>query len=173
MVNFVNFFEKNKQSMSEHKEQITPLGKLFAILTKQYLSILGSKLGNLPIDRYFYAFWVISTNDGEITSKRLAEVLQTDKVLVVRIIKYLTDKKFIERIKHPEDKRSFLLHVTAEGRKHIPAIERALIETDKQFTSVMSRDKKEVLLSEITNMVNQIGPIKGDRIVLEYKKLNN
>src|SRR5690554_6184154 len=102
--------------MQEAKKQITPLGKLFAILTKQYLGILGTKLEHLPIDRYFYAFWQISNNDGVITSKKLAEILQTDKVLVVRIIKHLTDKNFIERIQHPKDKRSFLLHVTEYGR---------------------------------------------------------
>ena len=52
--------------MPKIKEQITPLVKLFALLTKQYLSILGTKLSDLPIDRYFYAFWVISNNDGKI-----------------------------------------------------------------------------------------------------------
>src|SRR5690554_7214427 len=78
--------------MPEIKEQITPLGKLSALLTKQYLSVLGAKLSDLPIDRYFYAFWVISNNDGKITSKRLAEITQTDKVFIVRIIKYLTEK---------------------------------------------------------------------------------
>lgn len=159
--------------MPEIKEQITPLGKLFALLTKQYLSVLGAKLSDLPIDRYFYAFWVISNNDGKITSKRLAEITQTDKVFIVRIIKYLTEKEFIQRLKHPEDKRSFLLHVTEKGRKYIPAIEKALIETDKIFTSAISADKKADFLSEITNIVNKIGPIEGDRIVLEYKRLNN
>lgn len=159
--------------MPKIKEQITPLGKLFALLTKQYLSILGTKLSDLPIDRYFYAFWVISNNDGKITSKRLAEITQTDKVFIVRIIKYLTEKGFIQRLKHPEDKRSFLLHVTEKGRKYTPAIEKALIETDKIFTSAISADKKADFLSEITNMVNKIGPIEGDRIVLEYKRLNN
>src|SRR5690554_941661 len=158
--------------MSKIKKQITPLGKLFAILTKQYLSILGSKLNDLPIDRYYFAFWSISNNDGAITSKRLAEILQTDKVLVVRIIKYLTENKFIERIKHPNDKRSFLLHVTTFGRKYVPAIEKALIETDQQFISAIGIENKDLVLSEITKLVNIIGPIEGDRIVLDYKRLN-
>ena len=158
--------------MTELKEQITPLGKLFAILTKQYLGILGDKLENLPIDRYFYAFWVISKNDGKITSKRLAEVLQTDKVLIVRIIKHLIEKDFIERLQHPKDKRSFLLHVTPNGRTYIPKIEKALIETDQQFTSAISEGNKDLFLTEITNLVNKVGPIEGDRIVLEYKRLN-
>jgi DNA-binding MarR family transcriptional regulator len=158
--------------MVEVKKEMTPLGKLFAILTKQYLSILSSKLRGLPIDRYFYAFWVISNNDGEITSKRLAEVLQTDKVLVVRIIKHLTEMNFIERLKHPNDKRSFLLHVTPFGIKHVPAIEKALIETDQEFTDAIGTENKDLVLSGITNLVNKIGPIEGDRIVLEYKRLN-
>src|SRR5690554_6383648 len=107
--------------MPEIKEQITPLGPLFALLTNQYLSVLGAKLSDLLIDRYFYAFWVISNNDGKITSKRLAELTQTDKVFIVRIITYLTEKGFLQRLKHPQDNRSFLLHVTEKGRKCISA----------------------------------------------------
>src|SRR5690554_619112 len=171
MVNFVNFFEI-RVSMTAFKEQITPLGKLFAILTKQYIGILGTKLEKLPIDRNYYAFWVIFKNDGKITSKRLAEILQTDKVLIVRIIKHLIEKDFIERLQHPNDKRSFLLHVTPNGRKYFPIIEKAIIETDQQFTSAIVEGNKDLFLSEITNLVNSIGPIEGDRIVLEYKRLN-
>lgn len=158
--------------MSEIKKQITPLGKLFGILTKQYISILGAKLNDLPIDRYYFAFWVISENDGTITSKRLAEVLQTDKVLVVRILKYLTEKNFIERLKHPNDKRSFLLHVTQNGRKYIPAIEKALLDTDQEFIAAIASENKELVLSEITNLANKLEPIEGNRIVLDYKRLN-
>lgn len=158
--------------MTKIKKQITPLGKLFALFTKQYLSILGSKLSELPIDRYFYAFWVISENDGKINSKRLAEIIQTDKVLIVRILKYLTEKNFIERLKHPNDKRSFLIHVTPFGRKHIQSIEKALIETDREFTELINIENKEIFLTEITSLANKVGPMEGDRIVLDYKKLN-
>ncbi|SRR5690554_491693 len=158
--------------MPEVMEQITPLGKIFAILTKQYISILGSKLNSLPIDRYFFAFWVISKNNRKITSKMLADILQTDKVLVVRIIKYLNEKNFIERIQHPNDRRSFLLHVTEYGEKYLPAIENALIETDQEFTSAIKTENKSLVLSEITKLANKMGPIEGERIVLDYKKLN-
>lgn len=158
--------------MTETKQQITPLGKLFTVLTKQYLSVLSSKLSELPIDRYFYAFWLIADNDGEITSKRLSEILQTDKVLIVRVLKYLSDKNLIERLKHPSDKRSFLLHVTAYGKQYIPIIEKALIDTDREFTELINIENKEMFLSEITNLANKVGPIEGDRIVLDYKRLN-
>ena len=158
--------------MSKIKEQITPLGRIFVVLTKNYLSVFSAKLKDLPIDKYYYAFWVISENDGNITSKRLAEVLQTDKVLIVRVIKYLIDKKFIAREQHPNDKRSFLLHVTDYGKKYISIIEKALIETDQQFLNALDQDTKELVLSEMTNLVNKVDPIEGDRIVLDYKRLN-
>lgn len=154
------------------ENQITPLGKLFAILTKQYLSILGSKLNDLPIDRYYFAFWVISENSGAINSKRLAEIIQTDKVLVVRILKYLTEKNFIERLKHPNDKRSFLIHVTHYGQKYVKSIEQALIDTDREFTELINIENKEIFLNEITSLANKVGPMDGDRIVLDYKRLN-
>ncbi|PWH81358.1 MarR family transcriptional regulator [Brumimicrobium oceani] len=154
------------------KKQITPLGRLFVVLTKNYLSVFSAKLKDLPIDKYFYPFWVISNNDGEITSKRLAEILQTDKVLVVRILKYLMENGFIEKLKHPNDKRSFLLHVTKYGKEYVPIIEKALIETDQEFTSVLSKSTKDLVLSEITDLANKVGPIDGERIVFDYKRLN-
>ncbi|RYM35119.1 MarR family transcriptional regulator [Brumimicrobium glaciale] len=157
--------------MTKIQKQITPIGSLFALLTKKYISVYSDKLSSLPIDRYYYAFWVISENDGEITSKRLAEILHTDKVLVVRILKHLTDNKFIERIQHPNDKRSFLLHVTETGKKYVSAVEKAIKETDQEFIAYVNPENKEVFLSELTSLSNKVEPINCERILLDYKNL--
>ena len=126
----------------------------------------------MPIERYFYPFWIVSQNDGIINSKILAESLQIDKVLVVRILKYLEEKNFVERRMHPIDKRSFLIYVTPLGKKHTKTIEKAMIETDQEFTNYLDPGNRDVILTGITNLANSVGSMEGDRIVLDYKRLN-
>ena len=158
--------------MSKKKQQIAPLGKMFALLTKKYINVFSAKLNDLPIERYFYPFWIVSQNDGIINSKILAESLQIDKVLVVRILKYLEEKNFVERRMHPIDKRSFLIYVTPLGKKHTKTIEKAMIETDQEFTNYLDPGNRDVILTGITNLANSVGSMEGDRIVLDYKRLN-
>ena len=145
---------------------------MFALLTKKYVNVFSAKLNDLPIERYFYPFWIVSQNDGIINSKILAESLQIDKVLVVRILKYLEEKNFVERRMHPIDKRSFLIYVTPLGKKHTKTIEKAMIETDQEFTNYLDPGNRDVILTGITNLANSVGSMEGDRIVLDYKRLN-
>ncbi|PKR81331.1 hypothetical protein CW751_04550 [Brumimicrobium salinarum] len=158
--------------MHNPKEQITPVGKFFAILTKHYLNAFSKKLCSLPFERYYYPLWVIAQNEGKITSKQLTDILQTDKVIVVRIIKYLMEKELIERIQHPVDKRSFLLKVTQKGTIYVPMIEKAMIDTDKEFIDIIPKENRTETLSGITDLVNNLDPIKDSRFVLEFKRLN-
>lgn len=152
-------------------EQNVPLGKLFAILTKQYLGTLSEKLEHLPIDRYYYSFWIISENDGKINSKQLGDIVRTDKVMVVRIIKYLTEMNLVEKRQHPIDKRSFLLHITENGKKYVPDVTQALIETDQEFTEAFDANADDDFFSGITKLVNKLGPVKEEKIVLDYKRI--
>ena|SRR5690554_4593906 len=158
--------------MHNPKEQITPVGKFFAILTKHYLNAFGKKLCGLPFDRHYYPLWVIAQNEGKITSKQLADILQTDKVIIVRIIKYLMKEQLIERVKHPVDKRSFLLKVTNKGAEYIPMIEKAMIETDKEIIDLIPKENRTETLCGITQLVNNLEPIKDSQFVLEFKRLN-
>jgi DNA-binding MarR family transcriptional regulator len=158
--------------MGMAEKQIIPLGKVFGLLMKQYLSTFDKKLKELPIERYFYAFWVIHNNDGQITSKQLSEILHTNKTIVVRIIDYLTAKDFIERLPNPRDKRSFLLHVTKNGRQYIPAIEKAMKETDEVFIDLISPQNKKVVLNEIISMANSPEHVENDAIHIEFKRIN-
>jgi DNA-binding MarR family transcriptional regulator len=97
--------------MADKNEQLFPLGKLFGLLTKQYISILSAKLENIPLNRYFYPFWLIAQNNKTITQQNLAKHLQADKVVVVRIVDYLENEGFIQRLPNPEDRRSHLLEI--------------------------------------------------------------
>lgn len=141
----------------------TPLGLPFAILTKQYFSILNTRLKDLPIDRYFYSLFVIAKANGTIGQKELAEKLFADKVTVVRIIDYFEKMEMVVRIVSEEDRRCHFLQITKKATPFIDEIEKAINETNELFLSFISPDCKELFSNELAQLSRQIQQIPGDR----------
>ena len=154
--------------MEISERSLLPLGKVCAVVTKQYLSVLGRKLNHLPIKRYYYAFWVIAKNDGQITQKDLSTVLNADKVIIVRIVDYLSEKQFIQRKENPEDRRSHLLASTKTGKQYVQDVEKALSETDEALLNALPEERKNDFISDLITVANESALIKGERVALDH-----
>lgn len=150
------------------QQNSAPLGLTFALLTRQYISILSKRLTDLPIERYFYPFWLIAENSGKIGQQQLAELLNADKVTVVRILDYLEKEGFVKRRTNPDDRRCHLLYVTKKGEPFVEKIGRAIVETDKLFLSFVGNS---TFADEIEELGNKLKEIPGDRIALHYDKI--
>jgi len=153
------------------RQNSAPLGLTFALLTRQYISILSKRLTDLPIERYFYPFWLIAESSGKIGQQQLAELLNADKVTVVRMIDYLEKEGLVNRRTNPDDRRCHLLHVTEKGKPFVEKIERAIVETDKLFLSFVKDSNVDTFVNEIENLGNKLKEIPGDRIALHYDKI--
>lgn len=140
---------------------IHPFGKLFTILTKQYVNLLSKRLEGLPIDRYFHPLYLIHQSNGNISQNELAEKLFVDKVTVVRIIDYLEKNGLAYRLQHPNDRRSHVLSVSNEGASYIPMIEVAMLETNEVFLEYLSEPFKSLFQSEITKLADEVCKIPG------------
>lgn len=147
----------------------TPLGLTFASLTKQYLSQLSRQLDDLPLSRYYYPLWLIAQHSGKIGQQHLGELLDADKVAVVRIVDFLEKEGFVHRQVNPADRRCHLLHVTESGRTLIPPIEHALRTTDELFLKLLSEDAGIPQL--LARAVQQLKDKPGNRIALYYDKI--
>lgn len=154
--------------MDISERSLLPLGKICGVITKQYLSVLGSKLHHLPIKRYYYAFWVIAMNDGAITQKELSTVLGADKVIIVRIVDYLSKNHFIERRDNPEDRRSHLLAMTPTGEQYVKDVEKALQKTDDELLHALPDERRSDFISDLITVANEAAEIKGERVALDY-----
>lgn len=159
--------------MKETNEQLFPLGKLFGLLTKQYLSILSAKLEDIPLNRYYYPFWLIAQNNGTITQQALSKQLHADKVVVVRIVDYLESIGFIKRKENPEDRRSHLLKITKKGDPFIHIIEEAIKSTDQLFLENIGHENQARFSSELINLADKMETIPGHRIALFYDNIKN
>jgi MarR family transcriptional regulator, transcriptional regulator for hemolysin len=112
-----------------HTEE--PLGKLLSGIARMLLNELNGKLKNLDFKRNFYALILIEEGEGKITQQDLANLLDSDKVSVVRIVDYLSGKGYVKRVKDPSDKRKFRLILTDKAEKELPQIKEAISEVTK------------------------------------------
>ena len=111
-----------------------PLGRLLSHIGKSFLYLLNTKLNHLDIERNFYALILIESTKGGITQQELAELLDTDKVSIVRIIDYLSDKGYVKRVKDVSDRRKYSLVLTAKSEKEMTVIKKVLADaTDSAF----------------------------------------
>ena len=54
---------------------------------------------------------------GPLTQIDLATALSIDRTAMVYLLDELEDRGLVERVRNPNDRRSFLIHLTPEGRK--------------------------------------------------------
>lgn len=148
-----------------------PLGYTFIALTKYYLGLLDARLKNLPIEKYYYPFWYIAHNSGNINQQQMAECLDIDKVAVVRVIDYLEKIQFVERQVNPHDRRCHTLHVTELGSKYVSQIEQALRDVDQLFLGEMKNSCNH-WQAELVALTQKFKGTSKDEITFDYKRIS-
>lgn len=138
--------------------QLPPLGKVFTLTGKSFLSLLNEKLSHLDIDRDYYALILIEMGNGCLTQNELAGKLETDKVTVVRIVDYLTTKGYVKRVASVEDKRKYCLTLTDKARTVLPGIRQSMHEsTETAFGGLTGTQRQEfmALLGQIKSNLSK------------------
>ena len=133
-----------------------PLGRMLSFLGKGYLHLLRVKLNHLDIDRNYYALVLIESRDGIITQQELAIVLDTDKVSIVRVVDYLSEKGYIQRVRKTDDRRKHSLILTEKAKMALPEIKNAFIETNKIALHGLKHSQIKELTETITKIKSNI-----------------
>lgn len=133
-----------------HIEQ--PLGRMLSGLGKGYLHLLRVKLKHLDIDRNYHALVLIESNDGSITQQELAVLLDTDKVSIVRVIDYLSDKGYVQRIRKTEDRRKHSLVLTNKAKLALPEIKKSITEINEIAIKGLNSSQVSELAETIKKM---------------------
>ncbi|MCC7533187.1 MAG: MarR family transcriptional regulator [Bacteroidia bacterium] len=101
----------------------SPLGLRFNNLFKRYNQATDKLLKEEDIDRYFFILRLICEHKS-ITQQCLADSLQIDKTIMVRIIDYLSKGGFINRTPHATDRRAYLITPTEKALNLAPKIDK-------------------------------------------------
>ncbi len=129
-----------------------PLGRMFSFLGKGYLQLLRTKLNYLDIDRNYYALVLIESFEGEVTQQELALLLDSDKVSIVRVIDYLSEKGYVTRTRNTEDRRKYSLVLTGKAKKALPEIR----ECFSEINEMALKGLRNTQISELTDVIKII-----------------
>jgi MarR family transcriptional regulator for hemolysin len=129
-----------------------PIGRILSMLGRGYLHLLRAKLKHLDIDRNYYALVIIASQDGNITQQELALLLGQDKVSIVRVVDYLSEKGYIKRIKKPDDLRKHRIMLTEKAKLAIPEIQ----ESFKSINKLVMNGLSDLQVSEFAETISKI-----------------
>src|ERR1700752_1493970 len=64
------------------------------------------------------AWGVLSTlaESGPLTQIELATTMSIDRTAMVYLLDELEERSLVQRVRHPRDRRAFLIHLTADGQ---------------------------------------------------------
>ncbi len=128
-----------------------PLGRMFSFLGKSYLHLLRCKLQHLDIDRNFFALILIESEE-EINQQQLALLLDTDKVSIVRVVDYLSEKGYVKRVRTTVDRRKHNLVLTEKARAALPEIRKCISELNQLVFSGLTENQQSELFAMLANI---------------------
>jgi MarR family transcriptional regulator, transcriptional regulator for hemolysin len=133
-----------------------PLGRILSNAGKSFLSLVNKKLSNLDIERNFFALTLIEIGKGEINQQDLVGYLESDKVSIVRIINYLSEKGYVKRVKSKADKRKYGLHITEKAKRDLPKIKQSLSDVTKKAFEGLNNTEIETFLKTLNIIKNNL-----------------
>lgn len=136
-----------------------PFGRYLSIIAKSYLHQINQHLSHLDIERNYFSLILIEHEDGKLTQQELADMLEVDKVTMLRNIDYLSSKGYVKRVRHKTDRRKYALQLTKKAKTALPEIKKTLKDIDNIAFEGISIKKQKQLYNSLkkikTNLANK------------------
>lgn len=147
-----------------------PISRRLLQLAKIYLGAFSKRVEDLDIHRYHYILLLIAEHEGQLTQKRLAEIIGKDKSSMVNIIDTLTDKGYVYREINPLDRRQQLIRVTDKARQDIPFIKESFLLLNNKATEGISPGKLTIFYDVLQQMAGNLKPLASTQVSFQLKK---
>jgi MarR family transcriptional regulator for hemolysin len=133
-----------------------PLGQIAGNIHRIFLAIINKNLVHLDIERFYFPVILIEAGEGKLTQQELSEKLFCDKVQVVRIIDYLSEHGYVNRVQNTSDRRKYGLEVTEKAKKAIPEIKKAWEKANAILLSNLSENQIKELYASLRIIENNL-----------------
>jgi len=150
--------EKNRIADNPMKDTV---GHIAGNIHRMFLSILNKNLAHLDIERYYLPIMLIEAGEGSLTQQELAEKLSCDKVHVVRIIDYLSENGYVQRVQNSQDRRKYGLVITEKAKNVLPDIQKAFQKTNALVLNKLSENQISELYSTLKIIENNLSSYKS------------
>lgn len=101
------------------------------------------------------------TASGGLSQQALAEHLDVLPSRLVALVDELESRGLVERRDHPDDRRTYALHLTGAGRAAVDSIGRVAREHQQALTAVLDAKEQEQLAAMLSRIAEQQGLTAG------------
>jgi DNA-binding MarR family transcriptional regulator len=98
---------------------------------------------------------------GPLTQQALAGILGMFPSRLVALVDQLEFRGLVERRDHPEDRRSYALHLTEKGRVALQSIGRVAREHQKALLAALTADEQRQLAQFLQRIADDQGLTRG------------
>jgi DNA-binding MarR family transcriptional regulator len=103
----------------------------------------------------------ILSKRGPLTQQALAGILGMFASRLVALVDQLESRGFIERRDHPDDRRSYALHLTEKGRLALQSIGRVAREHQKTLLGALTVEEQRQLAQFLQRIADDQGLTRG------------
>jgi len=144
-----------------------PLGKLCSMVTKPYFGALTLKTEHLKIEKNFSVLILLEENKN-CTQQYISDVLQIDKVSVVKIIDGFTKKGLVKRTQNPKDRREYFVELTPKAHKVLPKIHKTINELNDIAFKGFTQKERDDFSKAIVKVYHNIEHFPSSHVIV-YK----
>src|SRR6516162_1559255 len=99
------------------RQQTGRVGQLLFVAQQAAQALAVERLEPLGLSPRAWGVLSTLTESGPLTQIDLATTMSIDRTAMVYLIDELEAAALVERVRHPQDRRAFLIHLTAAGRE--------------------------------------------------------
>lgn len=140
------------------------IGMYINSINRKILRFLSLNLKKYNITTEQWSVLLHLTEEDGVNQKQLAKKVDKDQATLVRILDILERKKLVIRKKSAEDRRSFLIYVTLEGKKLKEEVYPFIEHLFTNIVNGVSKDQLDLFIDTLSKFEKNIS--------MEEEKLN-
>ena len=112
-----NLSNRQNERKSEQAGQPTGrVGQLLFVAQQAAQALAAERLEPLGLSPRAWGVLTTLTESGPLTQIELATTMSIDRTAMVYLLDELEERSLVERVRHPRDRRAFLIHLTVGGQ---------------------------------------------------------
>lgn len=130
------------------------IGQLLFVATQAAQALATERLDPLGLSPR--AWGVLSTlvESGPLTQIDLASALSIDRTAMVYLLDDLEGQSLVERVRNPDDRRSFLVHLTPRGERTQRKAAGELAEQTEVLLEPLDASERRLLIALLTRVAD-------------------
>lgn len=99
---------------------------------------------------------------NDLTQVQLTQISGVEKSSVVLFLDALEKDGWVERRRHPSDRRAHLVHLTDTGRKRFALVGQKLAAAQEAVLSIFTAEERSQLEQMLLRLVGRLTELKGE-----------